>query len=774
MPTTPPWSAAQSGLPGELDATNHAAQVGQELGTHSVTVLYDGTTPILTPDGGTQFFKLTPGNTLDISQPFTLVGTSVGRVVLPITYGGLGADVLVSLHPDSAGSPNMSINLASVLVPAIVIRNEISPTGLENATTALQTATRNTTYFTNSITVVNWASPTGDSTGVAANSSIITDGNFMIFIGGFTGGHGVATVATAEYQGDTVLALPALRPSLPQAAYYVNATVSTNSVVAAGGYNGSAPIASVWTASWDVNTGTIGAWSAQTSLPTATFGAGVAHSGDTVYVVGGSHDAVNATSSFVHTVVDNGQISGWTSGPSLPQAVVSPMLAVCSGWLICAGGSTSVSGGSAVSNVWVAKIQDDGTIDGWVPGPDLLVAVFAYAPGWDITTTDHEVVIVGGFLTSGVTAAVQILSVSETEIGTWRRSEWNPSNVQAIGAFAIGDGTWQVINPVTNLSIYRASTLEPTGLLSVPLVATGLTNGAVYHVVMQQHQTGTGSDYLAIGLLDDTPLPIAALQSDRHSGSWSTIFPGWSVPMQVYSTSVGDSADVVHTWEDSNVDTGSAISNNVAAAFSTTYHDYLHQLIGHSSVVGKPNDPLNVNPTFTTGTAPWTAVNATITQSSAQTHGGFPFSGLITPTGGFSQAYAQSELEIVPELSNVVLGDVRWLMANSWVYSPAGYASFSLSISWFDRGQTLISTSSNVVSLSAGVWTNVVEIYLVPATAQYAAIVPTLSGNPTSSDVVYLSNATLKLSPETATSFASVITVDRDPTGFPSGTSQLT
>lgn len=770
MPITPPWSAPQAGLPDELDSVNQAAQVGQELGTHSVSVLYDGTR-VLTPSGGTQLDYYTPGNITDISQPFVLSGTTVGRVVIPVSCYGEAADLHVTLCPDSAGSPVTTSPIVSVNVPAIVIRNLIAEHGLESATVSTQTAATNGQYCTGSITTFNWASPLGDASGVASIATIVVDGSYFIFLGGVTSAP-VNTVATAEFLGNTSLAAPVAQPSLPQSNYYIACATTTNSIVSCGGYNGSSASSAVFTASWDVNTGTIGAWSRQASLPTTRFGAGVTSFNDVIYLVGGTQTGATEMSSFIYANVDNGQISGWITGPDLPQAAMSPMLTVCSGWLICVGGGTIA--GSPHANVWMAKLQDDGTISGWVPGPNLQTAVFSYAPGWDVTTTDNTVVIMGGFTgPSAVTDAVQTLAVTEETVGTWHQFRWNPANTQTVGAFDNGDGTWQLINPVTTNNIYNVSTLTPTGLLSVPLAASGLTNGATYHVVMQQHQSQTGSDYLSVNVLDDTPLPLAVLGRPRNIGSWSDlIFTGWSVPLSVYNQDVSTSGDVLHTVEDLS-NTGSSISSNIASATSSNVWDYLHRLTGHVNVINQLNVPLNRNPTFTTGVTSWTPTNCTFTQSSAQTHGGFPFSGLMTPTGSGNASVA-SEQARLPISSNQVLTSARWFAVNGWFYSPGGFSNLQLGVNWYDSGGTFISAGSVATSLSAATWLNEVCLALAPDTAAFGAIFVT-EVSPAGTDTLYLSNVTFTLSTETVDSFASVITVDYDPTtGLPASTTELT
>ena len=79
--------------------------------------------------------------------------------------------------------------------------------------------------------------------------------------------------------------------------------------------------------------------------------------------------------------------------------------------------------------------------------------------------------------------------------------------------------------------------------------------------------------------------------------------------------------------------------------------------------------------------------------------------GLLTPTGGCTQAYAASEK--LPA-QQTPYGAGQWYLADGWFFSPTGWASFALSVSWFNPTGTYISTTSGAVtSLAASTWTHV-------------------------------------------------------------------
>ena len=750
--TTPVWQAAENGIPGRLASTNQSAQVNQLLAAHQVMPIYQGT-QILTPNGGTQFDPaLAYGNSHDLDQPFVLSGTTVGRVVVPVMPFGSGADMLVSLCPDNgSGSPLTSSPLAATSVPAAAITQLAATEGLENATGPLMTPANNTAYCTGSISSTPWAGPTGDVSGIAYTAAMCTSGNYFIYLGGDTT-TAVAGVNTAQYVGGGEMALPVAQPPLPQASFYGSATTTSSAVIYMGGNNSAGPLTAVWVASWDPSTGLIGSWSGQAPLPLATQNGGAATwNNSTVYYIGGSIASGACVTTVYWTTISNGQLGAWSVGPSLPTPTSTPFVGVFGNWLVVAGGNTGSA--TATGATYFAPINaTTGALGAWQTGPTMSTPTWAYAAGWDTASTDNALIVLGGQGAIDTTAQIQILSVGPTGPSpAWQSSTWNESYGVQIGAFATGAGNWDIVQTSIQFSEVSTTHLCPAPYLSVPLYATGLTSGSTYHVVLQQHQNAAASDYLAFCVLDDQPLPLNALKSARHSGTWATVETGWCVPMSVYSASA--SGPAWHTWEDPN-------AYNTAQRTSTLlYNDY--QLpIGVVEQTLKANPPRNANSTFAAGVIPWTASGGAFTQSSAQTHGGFVFSGLLTPSGSAASAIAQSELFPVSQGGGPFYGSASWYLVDGWLYSPPGYANVSLSVAWYDQGSNPISTSSTVQALTAATWTHVQNWVLAPAGTAFGQIQATESGTPASSALLYLSDVVLIASQECVGSLTSAAAIE--------------
>jgi hypothetical protein len=773
MPTTPSWEAASNGIPGNLNATNHASQVSQLLGSHAVTPIYAGS-QILTPAGGDGYGQFFPGNGRDMAQPFIMPGgkTVVGRVAIPIISYGNGADVLVSLVPDNAGVPNMSNILASTSVPASWITNLGAPNGLQNGG-PLATPANNSMAFATNITTTPWGALTVDGSGTGLSFTATTiSGNFLISAGGKTSTP-TAAVVTAQFTGAGTVATPMVQPSLPAASYFGTLAATTGTLVYTGGNNNVTPLLStVYTASWNQSTGAVGAWSAQASLPIAIQHACSAASGNTVYVAGGVDNTPTVRAEVYYATVSNGQITAWNKGPALPTAVQQAAMGVVNGWLILAGGSTTAPSNTPSGAVYFAKINSDGSLGTWQTGPSLPVPAFTFSPGWNMAVTDSAFhFILGQTSSSTNSSSVQTLTVTSNGLSTyWKHGDFGAfSGAQMTGAFSVGNGSWELFLLNFAASSYSWTTVVPMPLISVPLYATGLTPGNKYHVVIQQHQYLSSSDFIGVGI-DNGAYPNDALDRLRNTGTWGPNNTGFSIPLVIYDNTPG--GNVLHTWEDPS-STGSTSSSNIAARASSLVYNSISQLIGLCDSVRLPNDTLNKNPTFTSGVGNWTAHNCTFVQSNAQVHGGFPFSGLMTPNGVASAPNVTSELVPVAAFSQATSSG-QWYAANGWFYSPTGWSNVSLSVDWYTSTQVYITTTNATATLAAATWTNLVSYHKPPAGAAFASINFIESGTPAAGNTVYFSNVTIQASPEVTQPFSSVAQLTyNNPLWSPVGVSQL-
>lgn len=760
-------SAAENGFPANREAVNHADQLNQFLGTANTQVVYPGVAILAdNPGGNGQHLNLSsvPPDIQDRSQSFVMPAakTEIGRITLPLIQTGKGSDLKFTLCPDNgSGSPNLNAPICSTLIPASWLKNITIQGSLTTDVPPLVTTQYNSVAFLNDFSF-SWTQPAVGPGGAALYATPCTDGLYLILSGGYTGSGPAATVATVQSLGLGVIGNPTLQPSLPQPTWYHGITTTSSSVIVAGGTDGGAIYASVWSASWDVNTGSIGAWTAQTSLPVPFEQGAMTSWGDFVYVVGGS--ATGALSDAYNTVyyadATNGQVQSWSLANKFPVGLQVPVVAAVNGWLIVCGGRDAAN--TARAETYYAKINEtDGSLGPWYDGPDMPVAMYGLGSQWSYAATESALCTFSGLTSASTyTPQFQTLSVMTDSIGTWWSQDSGAAGTYQIAAFPHGEpGNWQY-NVIANTNYFGADTLV-VPLVSVPLPATGLTPGATYHVVIHPLNE-TLSDYTQFYTGSTGTLPTYLLRSRYTNGAWIPQVNGRVFPMTIYDNTPGG-AQPIHLWQDPN----GTLTNldNQAMSASTYVYDFYGRLLGYCDAISQPQDPLNSNTLTTASVSPWTATGGAITASAAQVHNGYADSGLLTPDGVTAIVYAQSEL------ISVTAGIAYTI--SSWLYMTTTYANVSMSVNWFDGNQVYMSTSSNVQTIGSATWTLFQNQYVAPVGAAYATLVPTLGGTPPAVNPLYLSFAALRRTD--GSTLSSVAEMNYDGTNLrpPTGITQL-
>lgn len=747
-------SAAENGFPTNRNAINHAAQVNQLLDTPNTTVVYPGLAILADiPGGPGQHLSLSsaPPNLQDRSQPFVMPTgkTSIGRVTLPILQTGAGSDMKFTLCPDDgSGNPNLAAPICSTLIPASWLSNITIQGSLTTDVPPLVTTQYNAVSLQNDFSFV-WSQPAIGPGGAAQYATPCTDGLYMILSGGYTGSGPAGTVATIQSLGLGVIGNPSLQPSLPQPTWYHGMATTTSAVFVVGGTDGINIFSNAWSASWDVNTGTIGAWTAQPALPVPFEQGCMASWNDFIYVIGGS--ATGALSDTYNTVYyadgSNGQVQSWSLANSLPIGLQVPLAAAINGWLVVCGGRDSTN--TVRSETYYAKIDEtDGSLSSWYRAQNMPVGVQGLGAQWSFDATENAMCVFSGLNSpSTSTNLFQTLPVMTNSVGTWWAQDAGASGEWQVAAFPHGEpGNWQ-INVITNVNYFGADTLV-VPMMSVPLPATGLTPGNTYHVVIHNLNESL-NDYTQIYVGNTGTLPTYLLRPRYTNDPWTPQANARVLPLTIYDNTPGG-AEPIHLWQDPN----GTLTNldNQAMAASTYVYDLYGRVLGYCNAVSQPQDPLNSNTLTTASTSPWVPTNATLTATTAQTHNGYSDSGLLTPNGVATLAYASSEE--IPVTAGLAYTASCWLYATTAITG----GNVSISVNWFDPSNAYISTSSNAQNLSAATWTLFQNEYVAPANAAYATLVPTLSGTPSAGNPLYLSFASLRpTDPSTLSSVAEMV-----------------
>lgn len=712
---TPNWSAGQAGILGTASAYAASAQVNQLLGTHLTDTVYQGT-QILTPDGtGASPYALQTSTT-DIDQPFTMSGTVVGRVVLPLLPVGNGADLLVSLCSDSSGSPGTMITQTRIPASWIYQLSSIAAIGgpsseaplIETTGNPLAVAANNA-FLIGPAVSVPWPTPAASGASNTILPAVAASGNYLVIAGGIRESDSAlqSAVYSIAWNGATGLSPAIVQPSMPAAQTYGGLAITTDTIAYIAGGEGTF-VTDVYTASWNSSTGTVGAWSSQAAFPYLTDCGGVATNGETIYVVGAGFggDDNAAGNTVTWTTVSNGQITAWNVGTALPNQLSQVNLGVVGGFLVVAGGVNGNTG--PVTTTYYAVINSDGSVGKWLPGPTLPDVSYDGNSALQIAVTPSGILVAG----KGGDNEVFALAFDENGPSAWTSQlSANINSGSGWAAFATGAGQWQMFSMLHGgtSNTYYTTTLFQQPMISVPLPATGLTNGATYHVLIQQ-QGGDSNNYVRVTTdVDVFSGNPTALTSPRLGYTWTAQTSGTAVPLAVFNqTVVGNKP--LHTWEDGGLRVSTLI-------YATTPDQRLLGLAEATALAYASN----ANQGFEFGITPWTLDNGTVVRSNAEVFEG-NYSALVTPPNSVARVHLTSEMMPCLPGQSVAAACQAWC-------ATAEANGFGVFINWYTAGGSLISTVGSYTALGASTWTPFTETATAPATAYLWQISISLQGS---------------------------------------------
>ena len=255
--------------------------------------------------------------------------------------------------------------------------------------------------------ITGWTTGTSLPGELSLSQAIVTN-NRVYLLGGSTSSGAVSTVYTAPINSDGTLGTWTTGTSLPEAMYASQAIVTNNRVYLLGGFTGSAAVSTVYTAPINSD-GTLGTWTTGTSLPGVVSHSQAIVTNNRVYLLGG-HDADSTV--YTAPINSDGTLGTWTTGTSLPGELSLSQAIVTNNRVYLLGGSTS---SGAVSTVYTAPINSDGTLGAWTTGTSLPEALF-YSQA---IVTNSRVYLLGGYTSSAVSTVYTAPINSDGTLGTW-------------------------------------------------------------------------------------------------------------------------------------------------------------------------------------------------------------------------------------------------------------------------------------------------------------------------------------------------------------------
>ena len=255
--------------------------------------------------------------------------------------------------------------------------------------------------------------------GPLSSSQAIVTKTRVYLLGGYNDGGFIATVYSAPIDSEGVIGEWGEVVSLPGPLADSQAIVTKTRVYLLGGYSNSGFIATVYSAPID-SEGVIGEWSTAASLPGPLADSQAIVTKTRVYLLGG-YNGSNPTSTVYSAPIDSeGVVGEWTTVASLPGPLDRSQVMVTKTRVYLLGGGND-SGLTPI--MYSAPIDSEGVVGTWsttasLPGP---------LSSSQAIVTKNRVYLLGGINDRGDTVAGYTVPIdSEGVIGTWNTTADSP------------------------------------------------------------------------------------------------------------------------------------------------------------------------------------------------------------------------------------------------------------------------------------------------------------------------------------------------------------
>jgi hypothetical protein len=272
-------------------------------------------------------FTFTQGTSLPINLTDSSVVVTTNRIYLmggrTTTSTWTSAVYTAPINADGTlGSWASATPLPEVLTQAnvIITKNRVyimgAGTGLYSVTSKIYTAPINADG-----TIGVWSGAGNIPQGLASSSPVVIK-NFVYLLGGYNGSTFVGNVYKAPINVDGTLGAWTSSTSLPVGVSNSQAIVTKTRVYLLGGFSGSAPISTVYTAPINAD-GSLGAWSTGPELPIAAYCTYAFATRNRIYFMGGASYSATITSIYTIPINLDDSLGIWSSMGTLPVALAA-------------------------------------------------------------------------------------------------------------------------------------------------------------------------------------------------------------------------------------------------------------------------------------------------------------------------------------------------------------------------------------------------------------------------------------------------------------------
>ena len=240
-----------------------------------------------------------------------------------------------------------------------------------------------------------WTTDTNSLPGTSSGSQAVVTSNRVYLLGGNS-----SRVYTAPINEDGTLGTWTTGTSLPGVSSGSQAVVTSNRVYLLGGNS-----SRVYTAPINGD-GTLGTWTTDTSLPVALSNFQAIVTSNRVYLLGGGNNSGYVSTVYTAPINGDGTLGAWTTASSLPSTLGLSQAIVTSNRVYLLGG---LIGGSYVSTVYTAPINEDGTLGAWTTDTNSLPGDLSLSQA---IVTSNRVYLLGGRVGSSYVSTVYTATFS--------------------------------------------------------------------------------------------------------------------------------------------------------------------------------------------------------------------------------------------------------------------------------------------------------------------------------------------------------------------------
>jgi N-acetylneuraminic acid mutarotase len=374
--------------------------------------------------------------------------------------------------------------------------------------------------------------------------------------------------------------------------------------------------------------GTVGTWTATTSLPaTTTYATAVVYNGY-LYEIGGCTDTACAT---VTPVVDyapinsDGTIGSWVATTSLPAATDRATSVVYNGYVYEIGGSSD-GGGTVITTVDYALINNGGPgiAGAWTATTSLPVGTY-----WNTSVAYNGYVYeIGGYTGTAATAVVDYAPINANgTLGSWTATTSIPAATQRATSVAY-NGYLYEIGGCTD-----SACTTVTAVVDYVLICTGINSGT----------GGCGATAGTVGTWTAT----TSLPSGNHDHT-SVAYNGYLYEIGGYSGGNLTAVNYAPINTDGTIGSWTATSSLLIGTSETSavaYNGYLYLIGGYGSAV-VDYAPINANGTLGSWTATTSLPAATCCTPSVA------YNGYVYEFGGVAAVVDYAPLNVMPRVGN--------------------------------------------------------------------------------------------------------------------------